>query len=389
MKLGELVSEIRYGFTGSAIPERNGVGFIRVTDIDEYGKVDYATVPGVLINEKEVPRYLLQDGDCIIARSGSVGKAHIYFGKNSKEVFASYLIRLRFDTKKIYPKYFGAFTHSNFYWKQILSNKKGGVQQNINTDGLSRIEIPVPDLKTQQKIASILEQADAARQKRKQANQLTEQFLQSAFLEMFGDPVRNEKEWDIKTFGELVEGLKYGTSLQCSTKFQKGFLPVLRIPNIIGGSINEDDLKYCKPEPNEIEKLKLKNGDILFVRSNGNPEYIGRCAIFSKEEEFIYASYLIRARLQSLSIVLPVFLQFHFSYASYRGEMLRRAKTTAGNFNINTESLRSLKIILPPLSLQQKFASLVERVEKLREKQRESERELENLFQSLMQRYFG
>lgn len=373
MKVGDLIKDIRYGFTGSAIPERNGTGFIRVTDIDEFGKVDYSKVPGVIISEKEVERYLLEDGDCIIARSGSVGKAHIYFGKNSKEVFASYLIRLRFDTKKILPRYFGAFTHSEFYWKQILSNKQGGVQQNINTDGLSRIEIPLPNLKTQQKIASILEQADTARQQRKQASQLTEQFLQSAFLEMFGDPVRNEKGYKFKKLGDVaIINMGQSPSGDSYNSNGKG-KPLLNGPTEFGIKFPKE--KQWTTKPTKFSKI----GDILFCvrgatagRMNwSDKEYcIGRglAAIYSKGEvpnNFIYK-----------------FLEMKYSYFQNLGQ-------GSTFINLNKDLISDLLIPFPPLPLQQKFAALVQQVEQLREKQRESERELENLFGSLMGGYFG
>lgn len=392
MKVADLITDIRYGFTGSAVQVRNRIGFIRVTDIDENGCVDYSKVPGVSITEKEAERYLLQKGDCIIARSGSVGKAHIYSGEKTKDVFASYLIRLRFDKKKINPKYFGAFTRSEIYWKQIESNKQGGVQQNINTNGLSRIEVPLPDLKTQQKIASILEQADAARQKRKQANKLTEQFLQSAFLEMFGDPVRNEKGWGFRTIEDFVKKEKYalkrgpfGGALKKEIFALSGYLVYEQYHAL------NNDFAFARYYINEkkfqeLKAFEVKEGDII-VSCSG--VYLGKLAIIPKgAKKGIINQALLKISLDEQKIKNQFFV-FLFSHPSFKNRFYGNISGTGIPNFPSMEEFKKFQFIYPSLPLQLKFASLVEQVEQLRVKQRESEKELENLFGSLMQRYFG
>lgn len=380
--LGEVLTDIRYGMTASADFLNDGIKFLRVTDIKTNGSVDYSRLPNVVAKKNEAEKYFLLNGDCVIARSGSVGKAHIFNGIE-EVVFASYLIRLRFNIEILYPPYFGAFSQTSSYWNQILSNTKGGVQQNINTDGLSRIKIPLPPLPIQKQIAEILEHADKAKQKRKEANKLTDEFLQSVFIEMFGDPAKNPRGWDKSTFLNLVEKFQYGTSVKSS---QEG-LPVLRIPNIIQGIVDLNDLKRVELSIKEVESLILNEGDILFVRTNGNPNNVGRCALFNLKDKFVFASYLIRAILKK-DKVNPVFLVYLLGNSNYRNVVRSKCSTTAGQFNINTKGLGSLQIIYPPLSLQQQFAEIVNKTEVLKEKQKQSEQELENLFQSLMQKAF-
>jgi type I restriction enzyme S subunit len=272
--------------------------------------------------------------------------------------------------------------------KELNNLGSGSTFKELSKTKLEEFSIEVHDIKEQQEIAHVLEQADKARQQRKAANALTDQFLQSSFLSFFGDPVKNEKGWEVKKLGELVESFKYGTN-QKSTEYSTDGLPVLRIPNVIGSKIDYSDLKYAILPEKEREETKLQKGDLLFVRSNGNPNYIGRCAVFNDNLECCYASYLIRARIKKTAKIDSSFIQFVMSYETYRPLVLKRAKTTAGNYNINTESLKSFDIPIPPLFLQQQFAGIVAQAEQLRQKQRESERELENLFQGLLQRYFG
>jgi type I restriction enzyme S subunit len=205
---------------------------------------------------------------------------------------------------------------------------------------------------------------------------------------MFGDPVKNEKGWEIVKIGKIVNELKYGTNEKSFEYILKNALPVIRIPNVLYGKVSFDNLKYSIINDNEIETVKLRNGDILFVRSNGNPNYIGRCAVFKGGLDCVFASYLIRARLNTSSEILPEYLQFFLSTPEGRKKLLKQAKTTAGNYNISTERLREIEILNPPLQLQNKFASIVEQVEKTKAKMQESLKEMDNLFNSLMQRAF-
>jgi hypothetical protein len=125
---------------------------------------------------------------------------------------------------------------------------------------------------------------------------------------MFGDPVTNPKKWSLGKLVDLVSEFRYGSS----NKSQPHGKPILRIPNVVDGTLNLSDLK-----------LVPKDGDILFVRTNGNPDFVGRCAVFERHllankafsgSEYIFASYLIRARLIPGSVE-PIFLREFLSLA--------------------------------------------------------------------------
>ncbi|NOS90334.1 MAG: restriction endonuclease subunit S, partial [Cyclobacteriaceae bacterium] len=247
-------------------------------------------------------------------------------------------------------------------------------------------KIPLPDLKTQQKIANILAQADAARQKRKQANQLIEQFLQSAFLEMFGDPVRNEKGWEVKRLKEISDKIQigpFGTQLHEEDYVENG-IPLINPRHINSGKIEADFKQTITREKfATLSNYHLKIGDVIMGRRGE----MGRCALISKREERWLCgtgSLFIRPSKQ----ISPHYLIFVIGNSSFIKQLENDAQgVTMMNLNLTIVNNRSIP--LPPLPLQQKFAALVEKVERLRTKQRESERELENLFQSLMQKYFG
>lgn len=164
-------------------------------------------------------------------------------------------------------------------------------------------------------------------------------------------------------FSEVVENFKYGTNQKCSDEQSDDTLPVLRIPNVIGACINWYDLKFAKLPENELNKLRLRPGDILFVRTNGNPEYIGRCAVFDGNRSAAYASYLIRARLSSR--LSPMNACQHFTHPRYRPTVVRAGRTTAGNFNLSTQGLGNLPLMIPSMDLQAAYAEQVQRIEAL------------------------
>jgi len=247
-----------------------------------------------------------------------------------------------------------------------------------------KMQIPYPDLKTQRNIASILDQADTALQKRREASRLTEQFLQSAFLEMFGDPETNPKRWKTAAINDVIEYSEYGTSNK-SNQDKDGY-PVLGMSNITyDGRIDLTKLSHVELTDNEFAKLKLEKGHIIFNRTNST-ELVGKTSYWNRDIDAVLASYLVKLKLKTT--FNPICFSYLLNTDAYKKMFVRRCKKAVGQSNISPTLLKEFPIYLPELPLQQKFAALVEQVERLRARQRESERELERLFQSLMQKYF-
>ena len=207
---------------------------------------------------------------------------------------------------------------------------------------------------------------------------------QSVFMDMFGDPVSNPKGWEVLPLKSLVLEFKYGSSEKASGEG----LPILRIPNIVGDQISLDDLKYISLAAEERDRLLLEHGDMLFVRTNGNRDYIGRSCVFDLDGDYVYASYLIRARVNQ-ERVNPFFLNELFKLKGGRKLITSNAKTTAGQFNLNTQGLGATRVIVPPLELQieyiRKLVILRGRVQELKSQKVE----FEELFSGLMQKAFS
>jgi type I restriction enzyme, S subunit len=148
----------------------------------------------------------------------------------------------------------------------------------------------------------------------------------------------------------IFDRMNYGTSKHCSTEPVGS--PVLRIPNVIGGAVDTSDLKYASLPDTETEKTLLVPGDLLFVRTNGSKENIGRCAVYAGQPPgALFASYLIRVRLAKNSII-PEFANAYLESAG-RGQLVNRAHGAAdGKFNIDTSALKALVFPRPEIAEQ-------------------------------------
>jgi type I restriction enzyme S subunit len=375
--LGDIAAGIQYGYTESSTLEKVGPRFLRITDIQN-GKVDWNSVPYCKCDDLE--KYRLQSGDILFARTGATTGKSFLIRDCPDSVFASYLIRVQLS-KEVSPGYIYQFFQTPSYWSHITQFTTGSTQGGFNASKLAEIAIPLPPLPIQKQIAAILEKADAAREKRRGANQLTEQFLQSAFLEMFGDPVTNPKGWEKVKIAELGLVQTGNTPPRIMSKYYGNHIEWIKTDNIIPHEVfPTKSLEGLSEEGMRVGRVARK-GSILVTCIAGSPTTIGNASLTNRKVAF---NQQINA-VTPFDDVDPWFLYGLFVV----NKRIVQKSTTLGMKRIITKTrFENMIGIKPPLVAQQKFAALVEKVESLRAKQRESEKELENLFNSLMQRAF-
>jgi type I restriction enzyme S subunit len=191
--------------------------------------------------------------------------------------------------------------------------------------------------------------------------------------------------WQVDSLGNVSEFMQYGTSSRCSPDPVGN--PVLRIPNVIGDVIDSQDLKYIQLDKEETRKYLLGEGDLLFVRTNGRREYIGRCAVYrGQPSSALFASYLIRSRLCADEI-LPDFMQLYATTPAGRANLSGRASGSAdGKFNINTQILKSVLLPKPTIEEQAEITRIVGAVSQTEAAVRMRSDALGSLFESLMQK---
>ena len=190
------------------------------------------------------------------------------------------------------------------------------------------------------------------------------------------------------TLKEVTVDIRYGTSKKCL--YNPSETAVLRIPNIQNGKIDVHDLKHAKFSIGELEKLALKRGDILLIRSNGSIDLVGRSALVLPEHEnYLFAGYLIRMRFD-LTRILPEFIYFALCSPQLRKQIESYSKSTSGVNNINSQQLQRLKVPIPKLNKQKELVDYLTKfhnaLQKLLGELENANSDIQALKDSLLQR---
>jgi type I restriction enzyme, S subunit len=345
---------------------------------------------------------LLPSGSVLLTSRATIGSVAIA-GCNvtTNQGFASFVC-----TSAIYNFYLAYWLWANKY--VLESYAKGTTFKEISKSVLRGICIPLAPLQEQHRIVSKLEELftklDTAIDSLKKTKILLKNYRQSilqyAFegklTEKWREVHRNEIEhpsillerikdrkkksadnkivekppligtqvipelsdlWIWTSVGQLVLDARYGTSKKCL--YETKGIPVLRIPNIIDGTISLQDLKYAHLSDNEKEALRLNHGDVVVIRTNGSLGLVGRSAVVTEIKEVTaFASYLIR--LRPVIPVLGTFVNTYLRSKRARNFIERNARTTAGQHNINLTTLNSIPIPLPSVSEQNKIIELIQ-----------------------------
>ena len=234
----------------------------------------------------------------------------------------------------------------------------GSAQPQITRIGLANVKINYPNIETQKKIVGVLDKTQELIDKRKEQIEALDELVKSRFIEMFGNPATNPKGWKITTIGDITTDVRYGTS---KSSVDGGKYPYLRMNNITyKGGLDLQDLKYIDIDDEELEKCIVRKGDVLFNRTN-SAELIGKTCVFNLDEPMIIAGYIIRVRLND--DILPIYLSM-FLNSDYGKKLLRgMAKGAVNQANINAQELKSIKISVPPIELQNQFADFINQVD--------------------------
>lgn len=252
----------------------------------------------------------------------------------------------------------------------------------LRKSDLARLHVPVPPLSEQRRIAEVLDSAEILRAKRLAALTGLDTLTKSIFLDLFGDPATNPREWPSVSLGSLLKSVTNGMSRRRS-EADPGQSIVLRLRDIREGWIDFSGINRITLTAEEIDRYKVLAGDLLFIRVNGNPDYVGRCALFAEHSEDVYFNdHIMRVRINSKSLN-GVFLTFLLNGMHGKREITRHRKTSAGQHTINQDGLSQIRLPLPPIRLQNDFARYVSSVAKLRVAYRASLAELNALFASL------
>lgn len=326
-----------------------------------------------------IDRYSYDLDAVLVAGNGDLNVKH-YVGKF--DAYQRTYVISRNGEAPVHTRYLYYFLDS--YLDNLRAQSIGGVIKYIKIGMLTDAQIPLPSFDEQRRIATILDQADLLRRKRKHALDLLGSLTQSIFLEMFGSPESNPKGWKRGRISDLLEGTQYGTGEKAS---ERGSFPILRMGNLTtDGRMDLEKLKYIDLDGKDIEKYTVKRGDILFNRTN-SADLVGKTAVFEGAEPLAFAGYLVRARVKPG--VSPYYVSTYLNSRHGKATLRGMAKSIVGMANINAKEMQSIPILIPDIQTQRAYEGALKSIAASRAISNRHFQLIEATFSSLQSRAFS
>ena len=351
-------------FNGYAFKSENytkrGVRIIRITNVKK-GYIDDSEPKYYNLNKTDkLKNYLLKENDLLISLTGNVGRVGLVDKKILPAGLNQRVACLRAkDSEIIDINYLYQYLNNNKFENECIKNSKGVAQKNLSTEWIKKYIIKIPEIKEQKEITYKLKKVqDIILKKKDQIKELNE-VIKSQFVEMFGDPVFNNKNWKYGIIRDLVKDVRYGTSRPAN---ENGRFKYLRMNNITyDGKLDITELKNIDIPDNELEKCIAEKGDILFNRTNSR-DLVGKTCVYDLDDSMVIAGFVIRVRTNELAN--PYFVSEFLNSKYMKKRLSNMCKNASGQSNINAQEMQNIKIYIPPIELQNQFAEFVKQIDK-------------------------
>lgn len=265
---------------------------------------------------------------------------------------------------------------------------KGVGLKNISRKYIENIDIPILPIETQNKIVSVLDKAESLIKKREETIQLMKEFLNATFFQTFGGLHLNERNWIKKEIGQLCD-IQGGLQVSHRRKPNPIEMPYLRVANVFRGYLNLNEIKTIRVTQNELQRVILKKDDILIVEGHGNSYEIGRAALWNSEiDKILHQNHLIRLRVTSPKLNAIFLVEYLNSYPGIY-QIKSIVNNTSGLNTISSGKIKSLKIPIPPINIQDKFKEIHLKNKESLSILESSKIELNHLFSSILQKVFN
>ncbi len=381
VKLGDLIIDDiggvsfkreQFSSNGTPVVPKKAISGNVLIDNDDlvYTPSDVANIYGKYFLDDS---FLLTTFRDLVASGPNLGRVcEINVGQSFLMAQGMYAFKLN---EHVYPRYFCYFSAEQRFREQVLRSKVGSTQVHIRGSEFRSIQIPLPPLAEQKRIAAILDKADAIRRKRQQAIQLADDFLRAVFLDMFGDPVTNPKGWEVKPVGDLCDCIVPGRD---KPKSFNGSTPWITTNELIHLGVTFKKENYIGLTVDEISEVKAR----VVRKKSVIMTCVGDLGVVSVAGEDMVINQQLHAFLPSQEIA-PSYLSF--SLALQKGYMLKMASSTTLPY-MNKTVCNSVPVMLSPKEMQEKFESLVAKVAAFKLKSTDFSYEV--AFQSISQKAF-
>jgi type I restriction enzyme S subunit len=392
-QLSEVCEKITDGSHRTPPFTEYGYPFATVVHVDNDGKIDLSSCSRISAADFEDLRRndcRPRQGDVLFSKDGTVGKVALIDFDTDFVVLSSLAI-LRPKRTLLNSHFLAYALRSTSALEQAVNRKSGSAIRRIVLRDLKHISIPIPPLIEQERMVKLLDEADALRKLRTQADRRTAELIPALFHEMFGDPVYNPRGWSIYPVSSFVDELHGGRNVNpAGADEELGRFRVLKISAVTWGEFDPEESKPVpaayEPPPSHV----VRPGDLLFSRANTTELVAATSYVFDSPSNLLLPDKLWRFVWKQPQTVEPFFVWWLLQAPSVRRELSRRATGTGGSMkNISKPKVMSLKVPLPPLSLQKEFADRVFEIRAVQTEQAASRSRGEDFYQSMLHRAFS
>lgn len=357
----------------------DGIRVIRIANVQK-GYIEDSTPAFYPLDSAGLEKYMLEEGDLLMSLTGNVGRVAMLEKQFLPAALNQRVACLRLKTDRISKGYLFHILNSDYFEQQCIQSSKGVAQKNMSTEWLKDYEIPLYSKEEQAIIERILDKVRAITSARQQEFRTIDGLIKARFIEMFGDPRTNSKNLPELTLPELGE---FGRGV---SKHRPRNAPELlggKYPLIQTGEVANAEL-YINGYTNTYSELGYKQSKMwkagtLCITIAAN---IAKTGILSFDACFPDSVVGFHANEKTNNI----FIHFWFSFFQ---EILEAQAPVSAQKNINLRILSELKVIVPPIELQNEFAEFVKLIHKSKVVVQQAHDKAQLLFDSLMQKYFG
>jgi type I restriction enzyme S subunit len=371
------IAKIGTGFDikqGKSISARKQTGkylkpFLRTSNVF-WGRLDLSHLDEMDFTDDECKALTLEYGDLLVCEGGDIGRTAIWRNEKPECYYQNHLHRMRIKDERIEPLFI-------MYWMQVALTQLGIYEgfgnkttiPNLSSSRLREFIIPVPERNEQQKIAAVLLKIQKAIEIQESIIEKTRELKKSTLHHVFTHGLRGEKlketeigpmpeSWELLLLESVLKLAQYGLSVR---GLSNGQYPILRMNCQFDGQVHLNDLQYVNLDKDIFEKFKMTDGDVLFNRTN-SWELVGRTAIYHSSETAVFASYLIRLKLDEEKIN-PDFLNHYFNMDATQQRLKSLASRGVSQSNISASKLKTFQVPVPKLNEQLEIIKILRTID--------------------------
>lgn len=389
------IGDVASVFNGKtpARSEQRGAGYpvLKIKDVSESGELRgrFDSFVDPLLAHRYSTKWIAE-GDTLILNAAHnaayVGrKLFLAGGDVSGSLPTGERMVLRPIPTEVLPEYLHFWLRSSSATKKIRFAVRG---IHLYPGDVAALEFPWVPISDQRRLVDLLSRAESIVRLRREAEKKAAELISALFLEMFGDPATNPRQWPVERLDSVTQIISGATKGRRLDPIEAIELPYMRVANVKDGALDLSEVKNIAVKRSEVEKYRLLPGDLLMTEG-GDPDKLGRAALWSGEiETCLHQNHIFKVRPDPARLLPEYLLQLVRSHYG-KSYFLRVAKKTTGIATINRTQLGAFPVLVPPFELQSAFVSRASAVRSVQAQQCAATAKARATFDALLARTFA